>query len=134
MAPKKFTEDLLEALADSRVVAALTNTRSVVLDKIIAPIKEKIDDLEVRVSKQSQDIIVLKDENVVLRTEIDELEKQARVSNLIFKGLPESSYAEVSTDSTDANSEGILPDGSSADRTAYAWIPYLQDDGHQILQ
>ena len=117
MAPKKFTEDLLEALADSRVVAALTNTWSVLLDKIIAPMKEKIDDLEVRVSKQSQDIIALKDENVVLRTEIDELEKQARVSNLIFKGLPESSYAEVSTDSTDANSEGILPDGSSADRT-----------------
>ena len=89
MAPKKFTEDLLEALADSRVVAALTNTWSLLLDKIIAPMKEKIDGLEVRVSKQSQDIITLKDENVVLRTEIDELEKQARVSNLIFKGLPD---------------------------------------------
>ena len=114
MAPKKFTEDLLEALSDPRIVSALTSTWSLLLDKVILPMKEKMVKLEDCVERQAKDIVALKEENVTLHSNIDELERHARLDNLIFKGIPETSYAEISTDSPEAHGDDLISDESSA--------------------
>ena len=126
------TEDLIEALLDSKLVEALAAALSPYLTKLIDNhVTARFDALdqslaELKASgeatKKSHEALkqetvglkrsyeALKEENVLLKKQLDEqaarvedLDVYSRSDNLIIKGLPEQSYAERATDSSDAS-------------------------------
>lgn len=110
------TEELIEALLDARLVEALADalspfikrmiddhvtSRFAELDKSIVDLKKSSDALKQESVVLKRNAEALKTDNVRLQKQLDEnaarlenLETYSRVDNLIFKGLPEKSYAE----------------------------------------
>jgi len=102
------TEDLIEALLDPRVVAALSSALKpmiaesvdAAIDKRIGQLITSVKEIESRQSKLEQQLTALRKINTEQEVRIDELEAYSKLDNLIIKGLPEKSYAERGADST----------------------------------
>lgn len=106
------SEDLVEALLDSRVLEQLGDAlgdriSAVVEAKIEAKLQTLLGDFQKlkEESAQNSRVIVgleakvktLNDENVALRTRLDEIDAYSRGENLLIYGLKESSYAEAAS-------------------------------------
>ena len=118
MPPNKLkTDELIEALLDQKVVEALGKAIGPIIAQSVDDILgRKLSDLTtaIRDLKQENQRLTrrcddLTAQNTVLRTQLDDqetrledLENYSRASNLIIRGLPESSYAERASGSADA--------------------------------
>jgi len=126
------TDELIEALLDAKLVEALAAALSPYITKLIdSHVSARFDALDKSLNelkalgeatKKSNDTLkqeavrlrrsceALKEENALLKKQLDEqaarvedLDVYSRSDNLIIKGLPEQSYAERATDSSDAS-------------------------------
>ena len=118
MPPKAKHEDLIEAILDPRVVSALAAALSpLITTSIDAAIDKKIGELLTAVrdlkrenndlrKKQVEDgqkinvLVKLVDEQAI---RLDNLENYSRSDNLVIRGLPEATFAERATASTDTS-------------------------------
>jgi len=120
-APKLKTEDLVEALLDPRVLEALMKALTPFKTSIETTLDKKLESFgaTLRYIKAENGVLAdkckaLSAENVELKKQIEacsqrveECERYSRSDNLIFRGLPERSSAEV------ASAAPSLQDGST---------------------
>jgi len=120
-APKLKTEDLVEALLDPRVLEALMKALTPFKTSIETTLDKKLESFGATLRSIKAENGVLADkckalsaENVELKKQIEacsqrveECERYSRSDNLIFRGLPERSSAEV------ASAAPSLQDGST---------------------
>ena len=130
MPPKIKTDDIIDALLDSKVVDALANALSPLIKKIIneslddriAAISKSVTEAQETSAKLASRVTELTKENADMRLQLssqgarlDSMETHSRLDNLIIKGLPETSYAERGTrGSTDADESLHTADSHSA--------------------
>ena len=107
---KKFTEDLVEAFSDQRIIDALCKALSASVDLLV----KKVDHLE-EVQRKHQDLIEsLKDEKPELKASINVLETNSRRNYLIIKRIPDKSFAGTGTPSEDLWGDQIIPPPSNS--------------------
>ena len=130
MPPKIKTDDIIDALLDSKVVDALANALSPLIKKIIneslddkiAALAKAVTEAQQTSAKLSTRVAELMNENADMRLQLtsqearlDAMETYSRLDNLIIKGLPETSYAERGTrGSADADESLHTADSHSA--------------------
>ena len=109
--PKLNPQDFVEALLDPRVIDALTKALTPLRSSIEAALGKKIDSLgatlralkddNVRLSDQCKTLTAengqLKQQLTVCNQRVDDLERYSRSDNLIIRGLPETTAAEVAS-------------------------------------
>lgn len=103
-----MVEKLIDALVDPKVIdafgQALGGTISRIvdqyLDKKLGVLVNRVTKLEEKEDKWATDRKKVEEENVELRRRIDEMEAYSRGDNLIFHGLPSTSYAEAGSASS----------------------------------
>jgi hypothetical protein len=112
MPPKRpINEEFVEALLDSRVVDALvkalgTKIAEIVesrLDDRFKDLLESINHLKVDSLKASKAIAALEADNKAMKTRLEELDAYSKCENLIFQGLPQSSFADAASASQTAD-------------------------------
>lgn len=140
MPPKsssKTVEDILEALLDTRVGDALAKaltpflTLSIneILDKKLEGLTAAVRDLKGANTRLTQQCESVAKENASLKKlvsdqsyRIDDLESYSRSENLVIRGLPEKSAAEMATASMGSDGNPLLLDGSkSVENTVIAF-------------
>ena len=96
---KLTVENLVKLLTDDAVIEAL---QKALIPRFEAAMEKTFG---ARLATAETSIIALRDENTLLRerafaaeSRIDELESKANIDTLIFKGVPEGSYAEAASD------------------------------------
>ena len=104
MGPKRTSiEDVIEALLDSRVVEQLGTALGTKISDIVErclgdklkDLNESITLLKVGNAILTKTVVELKTENKALKSKIDELDAYSKCDNLIFQGLPPSSFSEA---------------------------------------
>ena len=123
MPPKLMPEDLAEALQDSKVLEAIAKALSPLLTASIeATLEKKLDvfnatlrALKTDIGRLTEQCKGLSVENVELKKRVavseqrmDDLERYSRCENIVIRGLPESTAAEI------ASSGSSLQDGAAA--------------------
>lgn len=110
-------DDLVDAVQDDRVLDALVTRLTTVLTPLFRNMLHEFAEnfkstMEQYMEKIATDVVarscdplkekikLLETENASIRLRVDELENYSRMDNLIIHGLPESSYAELSSDSS----------------------------------
>lgn len=120
---KRTVDDLIEALLDPRVAAAIIKLMDPSIDEALkrhlAPIRLELRELKSATERFEKERTALEGKissvvavNVELERRLEELERYSRRDNLIISGLPEGSYAEAGTSST-ATSTSNHPTESS---------------------
>ena len=134
MAPKVKPDDLVDALYDPRVLTALTAVLSPLIETAVqtaidkglvtiveAAVDRKMGDLLTSIREMGQTCTTLRakadrceGECNILREKltqqarlIDDLEASSRCENLIFRGVPEQSYAERGSSSHSAQDRNL---------------------------
>ena len=112
--PKSFTDNLLEALTDSRIIEALNKALEPTIRRIVDDV------LNVKLAKVEQDIVELQTENTQLKAvntdvtkRLNDLETFTRRENIIISGLPEGSFAEVASASSGSTTTDMAQESSS---------------------
>ena len=109
--PKLKTEDFVEALLDPRVLEALTKALTPLRVSIEAALDNKLESfgatlraLKADNGRLADQCKALATENAAMKTQltvcnqrVDELERYSRCDNLVIRGLPESSAAEMAS-------------------------------------
>ena len=127
--PKLNPQDFAEALLDPRVMEALTKALAPLRSSIEAALDKKIDSLgatlralkteNVHLSEQCKALSLengqLKQQLSTCSQRVDDLERYTRSDNLIIRGLPENSAAEI------ASAAPSLNDGATL-RESYASV------------
>lgn len=124
MAPKVKPDDLVEALSDTKVLGALADILSPLIEAAVSTAIEKrlaiaveaiidskmgdllssVREMKSKTDKIEQQNITLREQLTVQTRRIDEMEALSRYENLVLRGIPEQSYAErgsVSHSTTD---------------------------------
>jgi hypothetical protein len=144
MPPKIKTDDIIDALLDSKVVDALANALSPLIKKIIneslddkiAALAKAVTEAQQTSAKLSTRVAELTNENADMRLQLTSqgarlaaMETYSRLDNLIIKGLPEPSYAEKGTrGSADADESLHTADSHSAVESTV--LAFCQDTLH----
>ena len=97
------SEDIIEALLDQRVVDSLCSALGTKISDIVEQslgdrFKDLLESMSVLKSenaKSAKTIVNLEAENKKLRTQLDDLDAYSKCENLIFQGLPPSSFSEA---------------------------------------
>jgi len=102
MPPKLKVDELVEAFSDVKVAQAIAAAiMPHMRDYLSAIVKDAMDKFTTELqgvreelSSQNKKIVHLEDENALLRKQMDGMDADSRLSSLVFRGLPERTYAE----------------------------------------
>ena len=142
MPPKLKADDLVEALSDGKVMAALAGILAPLINAPIAEMDKKIDnlisavhDLKTNYRALQNEVVELRQVNDGLKNQlfvqsgrIDDLENYSRCDNLIIKGLPEQSHAERAS-SSNLRTDG-LPPATSNQSVETTFISFCRESLH----
>ena len=114
MGPKRNPcEDIIDALLDQRVIDSLCKALGSKISDIVEQrlgdklkeLLESINVLKADNTKSAKTILHLEAENKALRSQVDDLDAFSKCEDLIFQGLPPSSFSEAVAIGGDASSK-----------------------------
>ena len=132
MSRKIKTDDIVEALLDARVVEALAKALSPFIKKSIdeglesrlATLQNSVQDVKQANEKLQSLVNGLAKANTALQQQVaaqaarvNALETYSRIDNLIFKGLPDKSYAEKGVSAAADADASLLADSHASVET-----------------
>src|ERR1043165_7122346 len=135
--PKPTTDELVEALLDTKVVEALAKALSPVITLAIGEVLGKrlegmattIHDMKGEISCLTKQCEELTKDNVSLRKtvgeqniRVDELERYSRTDNIIIRGLPEQSSAERASAIAVGDNLSTMESNLSVEKTVVSFL------------